>query len=65
MNKKQIKDLINVLNSTSDMGMKYPIGNKELTVTVRQLESEGKIRYQPHYGKWTDKPISYKGNNNE
>lgn len=60
MNKKEIKTIIQVLNSTNDLGMKYPIGNKELTIKVRQLESDGLIRYQPHTGTWTDKKISYK-----
>lgn len=58
MNK--IKDILIILNSTNDLGFKYPIGNKELTIKVRELESEGKIRYLSHTNKWTDKKISCK-----
>lgn len=57
--KSKIKEVLTVLNSTNNLGFKYPIGNKELTVLVRQLESDGKIRYQQYLGVWTDKKISY------
>lgn len=59
MNKTDVQTILTVLNSSNDLGFKYPIGNKELTIKVRQLESEGTIRYQAHLGKWTDKKISY------
>lgn len=45
-----IKELIIILNST-DM-FKYPIGNKELTLKVRQLESDGIIWYDALYKIW-------------
>ena len=56
----KIKEILISLNSTNDLGFKYPIGNKELTIKVRELESNGLIRYEAHYSKWTDKKISYK-----
>jgi len=49
----EIQDILTALNSSGDMGMKYPIGNKELTEKVKKLEAEGKIKYDKHYGKWT------------
>lgn len=36
--KKQIKDLIIALNSTNDLGFKYPIGNAKLLATVKELD---------------------------
>ena len=61
MKQQDIKNIVQVLNSSKDLGFKYPIGNKELTILVRQLESEGKIRYMAHTGTWTDKKISMRG----
>ncbi len=58
MNKNEIKKILQALNSSNDLGFKYPIGNKELTNKVRILESQGLIRYQAHLGQWTDKRIS-------
>lgn len=43
--KNQIKDLLIVLNSSNDLGFKYPIGNKELTEKVKEFESIGYIYY--------------------
>lgn len=60
MNKKEVQSILTALNSTNDLGFKYPIGNKELTIKVRELESNGTIRYQADLGKWTDKKISFK-----
>ena len=54
---QEIKTILTALNSTN--GPKYPFGNKELTIKVRELEAQGKIRYQAHLGTWTDKPIKY------
>lgn len=52
MDKKELQTILTALNSTNDMGFKYPIGNKELTLKVRQLESDGVIIYDPIYQKW-------------
>ena len=53
MKTKQITELLVVLNSTAMF--KYPIGNKELTIKVRQLESDGIIWYDAVYSKWIRK----------
>jgi len=52
--KKQIKDLIIVLNS-SDNFFKYPIGNKELTAMVKEFESIGYIKFDDKTNKWGKK----------
>lgn len=52
MKDKELKSLLTSLNATNDMGFKYPIGNKELTIKVRELESDGVIIYDPIYQKW-------------
>lgn len=44
------KELVIVLNSSNMF--KYPFGNKELTIKVRQLESDGKIWYDALYNVW-------------
>ena len=54
---KIIKELLIVLNSTNDLGFKYPIGNKELTIQVRALEMEGSISYDALKAKWTTKGV--------
>ena len=42
------------LNAMSnDMGFKYPIGNKELTLKCRELESDGIISFNPLTGLWS------------
>lgn len=53
--KKQIKDLVIVLNSSNDLGFKYPIGNKELTAMVKEFESIGYIKYNDKTNKWNVK----------
>lgn len=52
MKTKDIKDLLIVLNSSSNNMGKYPIGNKELTIKTRQLESDGKIWFDAVYSVW-------------
>lgn len=52
MKPKELKALLIALNSTNDMGFKYPIGNVELTVKVKQLESDGVIEYDEFYKRW-------------
>lgn len=47
---KNVETILTVLNSTN--GFKYPIGNKDLTIEVRRLESEGKIIYNAFENKW-------------
>ena len=50
---KDVKELLVVLNSHSNnLGFRYPIGNKELTIKVRELESNGKIYYCVHSSTW-------------
>ena len=49
---KDVKAILIALNSTNDMGFKYPIGNKELTIKVRELESNGIIIYNPVKMQW-------------
>ena len=51
-NTKEVQSILIALNSSNDMGFKYPIGNKELTEKVRQLESDGIIKYDVHTFKW-------------
>lgn len=48
---KELESVLIALNST-DSSFKYPIGNKELTLKVRNLEHDGKIIYDPYLGKW-------------
>ena len=50
-----IDSILIALNSTNDLGFKYPIGNKELCIKVRQLESDGIIQYSPVFSKWVKK----------
>lgn len=52
MKDKELKNLLTVLNSSNDMGFKYPIGNKALTIKVRELESNGVIIWDTIYSKW-------------
>lgn len=54
-NKKEIKDTVIVLNSTNDLGFKYPIGNEKLTAKVKEFESIGYIKYDELTGKWKSK----------
>lgn len=51
MKKQEVESILLALNSTNDLGFKYPIGNKELTAKVRELESNGVIIYDIR-GKW-------------
>jgi hypothetical protein len=55
MSDKKLKDILLALNSTGSMGFKYPIGNKELTTQVRELESQGVLWYDALYSKWVKK----------
>jgi hypothetical protein len=47
-----IKDILIVMNSSNDLGFKYPIGNKELTEKVKELEKLNKIKYDEWYHRW-------------
>ena len=51
-NKKEIKDLVVALNCSNDLGFKYPIGNKELTLKIKEFESIGYIEYNDKTNKW-------------
>ena len=44
-NKKEIKDLVIILNSSNNLGFKYPFGNRELCLKVKEFESIGYIYY--------------------
>ena len=55
----EVKSILVALNSNNDMGFKYPIGNKELTIVVRELERDGIIKYCPIHSLWSNKR-SYK-----
>lgn len=48
----EVKDLLIALNSSNDLGFKYPIGNQELTEKVKDLEAKGKIHYDDQFRKW-------------
>lgn len=48
----EVSSILLALNSLGSMGMKYPIGNPELTAKVKELEAIGKISYDKHYDKW-------------
>ena len=52
MKTKDIKDLLIILNSNNNTMGRYPIGNKELTIKTRQLESDGKIWFDAVYKVW-------------
>lgn len=48
-----VDDILMILNSHADnLGFKYPLGNKELTEKVKELESAGKIHYDELWKKW-------------
>jgi hypothetical protein len=51
---KQIKELLVILNSSNGY-FKYPIGNKELTETVKLLESQNLIKFCNLTNKWRGK----------
>lgn len=53
--KNEVTAILTALNSTNDLGFKYPIGNKELTIKVRELESAGIIVYDIHNSRWIKK----------
>lgn len=52
MKTKELNTILLVLNSTDSLMGKYPIGNKELTLKVRELESNGIIKYDALTNKW-------------
>jgi hypothetical protein len=54
LNKKgrKIKDILITVNSTGPDFGKYPIGNKELTSEIKNLEQEGKIKFNSYTGLW-------------
>lgn len=55
MKTAHIQAIINALNSTGNQLGKYPIGNKELTETVKTLEEKGLIYFHAHYFVWKRK----------
>ncbi len=55
MSSKELQSILIALNATDPMGFKYPIGNKELTIKTRELESQGVIWYDALNSKWIKK----------
>lgn len=53
--KSHINAILIALNSTFGglYAPKYPIGNKELTQKTKDLEAQGKIRFNEFNGKWS------------
>ena len=54
--KNEVDAILMALNSCGDFRFKYPIGNKELTIKVRELESAGIIAYDVHNSRWIKRP---------
>jgi hypothetical protein len=52
MRKDEVKSILLALNSSFDLGFKYPFGNKDLTIKTRELESEGVIIYNSFDSRW-------------
>ena len=52
INKRDIQDLIMGLNSVTNPIFKYPIGNVQLTILVKNLEQAGIIYYNPTSQRW-------------
>lgn len=50
---KDLKDILIALNSTDNLGDKYPFGNKELTEKVKQYEAAGYMSYNDKTRKWS------------
>ncbi len=48
---RALSDLLIAVNSTNG-NWKYPIGNKELTEKLKNLEHDGVIEYDEYYSKW-------------
>lgn len=53
--KSNINAILIALNSTFGglYAPKYPIGNQELTLKTKELESQKKIRFNEFNGKWS------------
>lgn len=53
MKRKEIKDLLIAVNSTGNfVGEKYPIGNRELTKKLQDLEHQRKIKFDVYMSRW-------------
>lgn len=53
MKNSELESFLAAINSTGDMGFKYPIGNPELTNKIKDLESRNIICYIEAYGRWS------------
>ena len=53
--KNEVKNILTALNSTGPNLFKYPIGNKELTEKVKELEQQGKIEFCSFTQTWKRK----------
>jgi hypothetical protein len=52
MRPKDIDSILTALNSTNDLGFKYPFGNIELTNKVKELEYNNRIFYSEVFKTW-------------
>ena len=53
MKLKDIKNILIAVNSTNNfVGEKYPIGNRELTAILKDLEHMRKIQFDVYFSRW-------------
>ena len=52
MKNKEVQAILTALNSSNDLGFKYPFGNIELTNKVKMLEANNKIFYSEVFKTW-------------
>ena len=52
MKTKEVQAILTALNSSNDLGFKYPFGNIELTNKVKQLEASNIIFYSEVFKTW-------------
>lgn len=52
MKTKELNVILTVLNSSNDLGFKYPIGNRELYLKTKELEQKGLIYYDDKFFRW-------------
>jgi hypothetical protein len=59
---REVKDMLIVLNSQGNSFEKYPFGNKELTLKVKDLEAKGLIEFDKYVGRWVKRNGARKSN---
>jgi hypothetical protein len=52
MKTKEVTAILTALNSSNNLGFKYPFGNVELTNKVKQLEANNIIFYSEVFKTW-------------